>query len=148
MRVADANVLLYAVNSDSEHHEAARSWLDRGLAGGETVGLTWLALTAFLRLATKVGLFPRPLEPRDALDQVRVWLDAPGAQLVQPTPRHLDVLERLIMASGTGGNLVTDAHLAAIAIEHRAEVVTYDGDFGRFPGVRWRRPDDLVRPGV
>ena len=144
MRVVDANVLLYAVNADSEHHGPARTWLDRGLAGGETVGLTWLALTAFLRLVTKVSLFPRPLEPRDALDQVRVWLDAPGAQLVQPTPRHLDVLEPVIMASGTGGNLVTDAHLAAIAIEHRAEVVTYDGDFARFPGVRWRRPDDLV----
>lgn len=144
MRLADANVLLYAVNADSEHHEAARTWLDRGLAGGDTVGLTWPALTAFLRLATKVSLFPRPLEPQDALDQVRVWLDAAAAQLVQPTPRHLDVLDRLIRASGSGGNLVADAHLGAIAIEHRAEVVTYDGDFARFPGVRWQRPDDLV----
>lgn len=144
MRVVDANVLLYAVNADTQHHAPSRRWLDHALAGNDTVGFTWLALTAFLRITTKVGLFPQPLLPEQALHQVAAWLDAPGARVLEPTPQHIGVLGRLLGAVGTGGNLVNDAHLAAIAVEHRAEVVTFDSDFGRFPGVRWCRPDTLL----
>ena len=144
MRVVDANVLLYAVNADSQHHLAARRWLDTALAGADTVGFTWVALTAFLRISTKVGLFPSPLAPAEALDQVRAWLAEPGARVLDPTPRHLEVLATLLDQVGTGGNLVTDAHLAAIALEHRADVVSYDVDFGRFATLRWHRPDALA----
>ena len=144
MRIVDANVLLYAVNADSLHHRASRRWLDGGLSGDDTIGFTWLALTAFLRLSTKVGLFPTPLSVGESLAQVRSWLAAPGARLLEPTGQHVTVLERLLTRVGSGGNLVNDAHLAAVAIEYRADVVSYDADFGRFEEVRWRRPAHLV----
>lgn len=143
MKVVDANVLLYAVNSASEHHDGARRWLQQALAGADTVGFTWLALTAFIRISTRVGLFPTPLSTADAIEQAHLWLDAPGARVLEPTAQHLTVLERLLNDLGTGGNLVSDAHLAAVAIEHRATVVSYDADFSRFRDVRWSRPDEL-----
>jgi uncharacterized protein len=144
MKIVDANVLLYAVNSASEHHQASRRWLDRALSGGDTVGLAWVPLLAFLRLTTKPGLFPSPLRPEQATDQITAWCGAPGAVVVGPTPRHGDVLAGLLGQVGTGGNLVNDAHLAALAIEHRAGIVSYDTDFGRFDGVRWDTPDALL----
>lgn len=144
MRIVDANVLLYAVNSASEHHGASRRWLDGALSGGDTVGLAWAPLLAFVRLTTKVGLFPSPLSASDAMRQVSEWLGAPGAVAVGPTPRHADILAGLLTPLSTGGNLVNDGHLAALSVEHRATIVSYDSDFGRFDGVRWQRPDDLL----
>ncbi len=144
MRTVDANVLLYAVNADTPHHEASRRWLDSALSGADTVGFTWLAVTAFVRISTKVGIFPTPLTTDEAVDQVRSWLDAPGARVLEPTGAHLTVLQRLLAQVGSGGNLVSDAHLAAIAVEHRADVVSYDEYFGRFADVRWHRPDALT----
>ena len=144
MKVVDANVLLYAVNSAAEHHAASRRWLDRALSGGDTVGLAWVAMLAFIRLTTRPGLFPSPLHPEAAMAQVTDWCNAPGAVVVSPTPRHVDVLSGLLAKVGTGGNLVNDAHLAALAIEHRASIVTYDSDFGRFDGPRWATPDSLL----
>ena len=85
MKVVDANVLLYAVNADTGHHEASHRWLDSALNGADTVGFTWLALTAFVRISTKVGLFPNPLSPGQAMAQVQAWLDAPGARILEPT---------------------------------------------------------------
>lgn len=140
MNVVDANLLLYAVNTSAERHEEARSWLDGELTGGSTVGFTWLALLAFLRLSTKPGLFPAPLPVAGALDRVDDWLAQPTSVLLEPTVQHLQVLRGLLEGSGTGGNLTSDAHLAALAIEHRATIVSYDSDFGRFPGVRWMMP--------
>lgn len=142
MKVVDANVLLYAVNADTEHHQASRSWLDGALAGGDTVVFSWAALTAFLRISTKVGIFPSPLRPDEAMAQVQAWLAAPGATVVNPTRAHAGVLARLIEGVGTGGNLVNDAHLAALALEHGATIVSYDADFSRFAGLRWGRPDE------
>ena len=144
MRIVDANVLLYAVNTASEHHRASLRWLDGALSGSDGVGFAWVPLLAFTRLATKVGLFPSPLPPEAAIGQVADWLSAPSAVPVNPTPRHVEILTRLLERSGTGGNLVNDAHLAALAVEHRAGIVSYDSDFSRFDGVRWDRPDALL----
>jgi len=142
MKIVDANVLLYAVNSESEHHRASLRWLDEALSGADGVGFAWVPLLAFLRLTTKHGLFPRPLHPAEAIGQVADWLGAPTAVAVVPTARHFDILAKMIEKVGTGGNLVGDAHLAALAAEHRAGIVSYDSDFGRF-GVPWHRPDEL-----
>lgn len=144
MKIVDANVLLYAVNSASTHHEASRQWLDGALSGADDVGLAWVPILAFVRLSTKIGLFPSPLPPSDAMRQVVEWTTAPGARTIGPTARHADVLHNLLAQSGTGGNLVNDAHLAALALEHRASIVSYDSDFSRFDGVRWVTPDTLL----
>ena len=140
MNLVDANVLLYAVNESDPKHDSARRWLDDALNEAEPVGFAWLALLAFLRLSTRVGLFPQPLSPAGALQRVEAWLTQPPAVILEPTARHLAVLAGLIEPLGTGGNLVGDAHLAAIAAEHGATVVTYDTDFTRFPGVRCQTP--------
>lgn len=144
MRIVDANVLLYAVNSSSAHHSASRRWLDGALSGADTVGLAWVPLLAFVRLSTKLGLFPAPLSPADAMARVNAWCTAPSAVMVGPTPRHADILDGMLTRVGSGGNLVNDAHLAALAVEHRAGIVSYDNDFGRFDGVRWDSPDALL----
>jgi uncharacterized protein len=141
VNLVDANVLLYAVNRDARHHDQARSWLDDALSGRSTVAFCWVALLAFVRLATKVDLFPSPLPVDAAFDRVDAWLAAPSAVVLEPTADHARMVRRLLAAVGVGGNLVSDAHLAALAIEHRCTVVTFDNDFGRFDGVAWRLPD-------
>lgn len=142
MKLVDANVLLYAVNESDERHREARGWLDDALNGREPLGFAWVVLLAFLRLSTKVGLFPHPLPVVDATRQVEEWTNQPPSVVVQPTTQHLALVTGLVTATGTGGNLVSDAHLAALASEHGATVITYDSDFGRFPGVTWRSPGD------
>jgi uncharacterized protein len=142
VNVVDANVLLYAVNSDSDRHVVSRRWLDDALSGGATVGLSWIALLAFVRLATKRGLFATPLDTSEAIDRVQAWLGAPGAVVVEPTAAHLTVVRDLLSAARAGGNLVNDAHLAALAIEHRGSIVSFDSDFDRFPGVSRFEPVD------
>lgn len=141
MNIVDANVLLYAVNSQSAHHEASRAWLDDALSGGARVGFSWVALLAFLRLSTKANIFPAPLDVEGAARRVEQWLTSSAAIVVEPTSAHLGVMRDLLAATGAAGNLVNDAHLAALAIEHRGRVVSYDTDFQRFPGVRWVTPD-------
>lgn len=138
--LVDANVLLYAVNVASTNHRPARSWLDDALGGTETVGFAWTALLAFIRISTHPAIFPRPLAPATAMRTVQEWLRQPTASVVEPTARHADILGGLLSAVGTAGSLVSDAHLAALAIEHDAEIVSYDTDFARFPGLRWSRP--------
>ena len=140
MQIVDANVLLYAVNESSAQHEDAKGWLDRALSGGETVGFAWIALLAFIRLATHRAVFPNPLPTEDALGIVRTWLAQPAAVVVEPTSRHADLLQAFLSDLGTGGNLVNDAHLATLAVEHKAGITSFDIDFGRFEGIRWRPP--------
>ncbi len=140
MKLVDANVLLYAVNESDRRHDEAAGWLDGELGAGRPVGFDWLVLVAFLRLVTKVGLFPTPLPVAEALQTVNDWLDHPASITVEPTTRHAGILSGLLGDLGAGGNLVNDAHLAALAVEHDATVVTYDNDFARFRGVRWELP--------
>jgi uncharacterized protein len=140
MKVVDANVLLYAVNEDATKHQESREWLDAALSGGATVGFSWIVLLAFVRLSTKAGVFPRPLTVAEALGVVKAWLAQPAAVVVEPTVRHASVLAELLDAVGVGGNLVNDAHLAALAIEHHGLVVSFDRDFDRFAGVKREEP--------
>jgi hypothetical protein len=138
--VVDADVLLYAVDTTTTHHEAARAWLDASLAGAEAVGLAWVALLAFVRISTSRAILPTPMAIDEALAQVQSWLGAPAAVVAHPTSRHAAVLGGLLREAGTAGNLTTDAHLATLAVEHGADVVSYDRDFGRFAGIRHRLP--------
>jgi len=140
VKLVDANVLLYAVNSDAPHHQTSRSWLDGALSGEATVAFAWVALLAFLRLSTKVGLFPSPLRIDGAMDRVQAWLEAPSAVVVEPSIDHARILRSLLGPVGVGGNLVNDAHLAALSIEHRCVIVSYDHDFARFAGVSLEQP--------
>ena len=140
MVLVDANVLLYAVNEDADHHVVARRWLDGALVGGAGVGLTWIVLLAFLRIVTHPRILPRPMGMADALAQVEAWLAMPAAVVVEPSSRHLGVLGGLLGTVTTGGNVVSDAHLAALAVERDATVVTFDRDLGRFAGVRHQVP--------
>ena len=140
MWLCDANVLLYAVNSDAPSHEVARTWLDGALTGRRTVGFSWSVLLAFLRLATNPAVFPHPLEPDQAIAQIRAWVRQATSTVVEPGGRHIDLLASLLATSGVAGNLVGDAHLAALAIENDAELVSFDRDFARFAGLRWTLP--------
>lgn len=141
MKLVDANVLLYAVNEDADGHDRSRRWLDAALSGQDTVAFAWITLLAFVRLSTKVGLFPAPLTVDGAMNRVDAWLAAPPAVVVEATVDHPRIVRDLLRAAGAGGNLVNDAHLAALAIEHRCAIVSFDVDFGRFPGVQWAPPD-------
>ena len=140
MQIVDANVLLYAVNKAAPHHSRARAWLDGALAEREPIGFAWTVLLAFLRVGTHPAVFTRPLTVTEATDVVRAWLAQPAAQVVEPTPRHADLLAGLLAEAGTAANLVGDAHLAALALEHDAVLVTFDNDFGRFVGLRRESP--------
>ncbi len=140
MLLVDANVLLHAVNERAREHDAARAWLMEAIAGPEAVGFPWTVTLAFLRLSTHPSVFARPLSPEQAGSIAEAWLGAPHAVVVEPTRRHLPLLRGLLAASGTAGNLVSDAHLAALALEHDATIVSFDRDFGRYDGVRWRLP--------
>lgn len=140
MRLVDANVLLCAINRTAPDHATAKRWLDDALSGGATVGFAWVVLLAVVRLATRPGLFVRPLTVEEVAGVVRGWLSARPAAVVHPGERHLELLAEALGAAGTAGNLTTDAHLAALALEHHAAIITFDADFDRFPGVRWSRP--------
>jgi uncharacterized protein len=134
--VVDANVLLYAVNESSPRHAAAKRWVEEALSGDDPVGFAWVVLLAFLRIVTLPALSPEPLTVADACDLIDDWLDAAPATVVSPTTRHSAILRGLLSESGTAGNLTTDAHLAALAVEYGARLCTFDRDFQRFPGVR------------
>lgn len=140
MKLADVNVLVYAVDEDAPQHGAAREWLELALSSTETVAFAWHALVGFVRVATHASALESPLSAEEAIDVVEEWLAQPPAVIVHPTDRHPAVLRDLLAPLGTAGNLVPDAHLAALAIEHGAELVSFDNDFSRFPGLRWVDP--------
>jgi toxin-antitoxin system PIN domain toxin len=132
MKLVDANVLLYAINRTSPWYDDSRRWLTDALSGGEGVGFPWTTLLAVVRLSPSGTVFPPPLTAPQAMDVIDAWLASPVAVTVEPTERHATVLRSLLVGVGTAGNLTTDAHLAAMAIEHCAEVVTWDRDPARF----------------
>lgn len=140
MRLPDANVLLYALNTEAQHHEPARAWLESALNGAETVGFAWNVLLGVVRIGTSPSAFAEPLTADEAIAIVQGWLNTETTTIVHPTPRHAEILGDLLAAAGTAGNLTSDAHLAALAIEHGATIVSTDHDFARFPGVRWTNP--------
>lgn len=140
MKLVDTNVLLHAINTSSPDHHAAKVWLDRALSGGAPVGFSWLALVAFVRLSTHPAIFERPLTATQAIGQVEAWLDAPSATVLHPGRDHARALTQMVSSVGRAGNLTNDAHLAALASEHKATLVSFDSDFSRFPGIRWERP--------
>ncbi len=140
MIIVDVNLLVYAVNSDAPLHTQAKSWLTAAMSGTETVGLPWTVLLAFLRLTTRAGLFQKPLAAAEAFNLVEAWFAQPAVIVPEPTGRHFQTLRDLVMPLGTAGNLTSDAHLAALAIEHGAELCSTDGDFARFARLRWRNP--------
>lgn len=140
MKVVDANLLLYAVDEASPHHEVAKPWLEEQLSGSETFALAWTVLLAFVRLGTNPRVFETPLTLDEALDLVDRWLEQPCATVIDPTDRHSQLLRELLAPLGTAGNLTSDAHLAALSVEHGAQLCSADADFARFPRVRWTNP--------
>jgi toxin-antitoxin system PIN domain toxin len=140
VKLADVNLLLYAYDSDSPRQTAAREWLEEALSGTETVAFAWAVIVGFVRIATNPAIFARPWEAGDALDLVDDWLAQPVVTVVYPTDRHAAVLRDLLTSLGTAGNLTSDAHLAALAIEHGATLYSSDNDFSRFSGLRWEDP--------
>lgn len=140
MKIVDLNLLLYAVNEDAVHHQPARQWWEAAVNGDEPVGLAWVVLLGFLRIATHPAIFPKPLDVESATGKVDAWLALDATRLVREKEEHWDVLRTLLTETGTAGNLTTDAHLAALAITHGAVLVSGDSDFGRFKGLRWENP--------
>ncbi len=140
MILVDTNLLLYAANRAAPEHEAAVGWLEEELSGEARVGLPWESLIAFHRLATSPRILPRPMDGQRAWRLVTDWLSSPVAWIPQPTERHAEIMETLVERYRITGNLVPDAHLAAIAIQHGLEICSADTDFARFTEVRWRNP--------
>lgn len=140
MKLPDINLLLYAINEGSPHHQRAKPWLEQALSGTEEVGLAWLVLIGFIRISTNPAALEHPLTPPEAMDYVDEWIAAPVTSMVHPTAQHSAVLRRILEPVGTAGNLTSDAHLAALALEHGAEVCSGDVDFSRFQGLRWTDP--------
>lgn len=138
--IVDANLLLYARNEADPRHLAAKEWLEEVLNGSTRVGLPWWSISAFLRIATNPRAFTDPLSPDEAALQVEEWLDAPRAWLAEPTSHYRHVLLGLVRTHDVRGPLVTDAQLAALAIDHGVPIVSTDGDFARFQAVDWINP--------
>lgn len=136
----DANLLLYAVHERAAQHEMAAAWLTAQLNGRRRVGLPWQSLAAFLRISTHPRAFERPLDPAIAWERVADWLAAPVVWVPQPGPEHAGLLGELLVRHEIAGNLVPDAQLAALALEHGLTVCSTDTDFARFPDVEWQNP--------
>ena len=140
MIVVDANLLIYAANQSAPEHEHARSWLDARLSGTARIGLPWPSLLAFVRIVSNPAILRSPVSPADAWRQVTDWLGCDAAWIPLPGRRHPEVLGGLLEGSLVTSRLVPDAHLAALAIEHGLTLCSTDGDFARFPGLKWENP--------
>lgn len=140
MILVDANLLLYSTISDFDQHTVARDWLDERLNAPARVGLPWPSLLAFLRIATNPRVFPRPMAMTEAWRRVAIWLDLPNVWVPEPTERHRELLDGFLGGIAGASKLVSDAHLAAVAISHGLVLCSTDGDFARFTGLRWQNP--------
>jgi toxin-antitoxin system PIN domain toxin len=142
MKLIDVNILLYAVHRQAAQHEPIRRWWETTIAGDELIGLAWIVVLGFIRLATRPGVFQKPLAVDDAISVVDEWLHQPNVRLVIESDEHWRHLMDSLRESGTAGNRATDAHLAALARANGATVVSCDADFGRFRQMRWENPLD------
>ncbi len=140
MILVDANILLYAEDSLHPRNQQAREWWDGRLSQTATVCLCWTVLSAFIRIGTNPRVFENPLSLKQALARVQSWLDQPCTRIVRPTERHWTVFQQMLTDGQAVANLVTDAHLAALAIEHGCELASTDADFARFPKLKWHNP--------
>lgn len=140
MILVDANVLLYAEDSTSPNHHKAREWWDAQLSGSSPVCLCWTVLSAFIRIGTNRRVFERPLSLEGAVARVESWMDQPCTRLVYPTEQHWPIFREMLQQGQAVGNLVTDAHLAALAVEHGCALCSTDSDFARFPKLKWQNP--------
>ena len=140
MKVIDLNLLLYAVNRDSPRHSDAKIWLQEAMSGEERIALAWTVILGFVRLTTSPRVLEYPLSVEDALHTIDAWLSQPSVSSLEPGDGHWSILRDLLLAAGTAGNLTSDAHLAALAIEHGAELCSTDSDFARFKLLRWTNP--------
>ena len=140
MKVLDLNLLLYAVNRDSPRHADAKTWLEETLSGDEHVGLPWAVILGFIRLSTNPRVLPNPITTEQAVAVVDSWLALPAVSPLDPGAEHWRTFRELLLHAGAAGNLTTDAHLAALAIEHGAELCSTDADFARFPRLRLSNP--------
>ena len=142
MNLLDANLLLYAEDSLAQHHDTARTWWDARLSGSDPVALCWPVLTAFIRIGTNPRLHQRPLTLDEAIARVQSWLDQPCVQVIGPTEQHWAIFQDLLRKGKATANLVSDAHLAALAIEHNCILQSSDSDFARFRSLKWNNPLD------
>ncbi len=140
MTILDANLLLYAYNESAPEQAAAAEWLTKLLESGETIALPWVSISAFLRISTNARIFPNARSANEAFAIVNEWLAQPGVVVLQPGPRHFEILERLALRYAVNGPLMMDAVLAALAIENGAVLASTDQDFRRFPEARWINP--------
>jgi toxin-antitoxin system PIN domain toxin len=136
----DANVLLYSVDKSSRHHVQCSEWIRAAFTGPRRIALPWQTIGAFLRISTHPRVFSRPLSSDDAWTIVEQWLTAPNCWIPEATERTVRILGKLINELDIRGNLVTDAQLAALAIEHGVPVVSVDSDFARFNEIHWVNP--------
>jgi uncharacterized protein len=137
MILVDVNLLLYAGFREMPEHDAAHGWLEQTLAGREAVALPWAVLSAFIRLSTNPRVMARPLTLDEALAHVDEWLDLQSVRVIGPTDRRRLEFARMLRGARATGNLVTDAHLAALAVEHGCRLASVDRDFAKFPGLNW-----------
>jgi len=140
MIVPDINILIYALNKDHVYHRQAKRWLEKAVSGGEAVGLSWIVILGFLRIVTSEKIMANPIDMETAFRIVDGWLEFPAVRIIEPTDRHWSILKEILSPLGTAGNLTSDAHLAALAVEYGGRLYSTDNDFARFRGVRWKNP--------
>lgn len=140
MILPDVNILIHAINADSPKNEYIHSWWDKCLMGTKPVYLTWIVILGFLRISTNPRLFNSPLTIDEAAGYIRSWLRQPPVRIITPSEGHWEMVESLLKQAGTAGDLTTDAHLAALALEWDCTLFSTDTDFARFQGLKWRQP--------
>jgi uncharacterized protein len=140
MTLPDVNLLLYAYDSRSESHAAARTWWETQLSGTDTVCLCWPVIQAFIRIGTNVRFHPRAMMLDEAIERAQSWLDQPCVKIIQPTENHWTIFQKMLRKGNATANLVSDAHLAALAVEHNCVLQSTDRDFARFRGLKWNNP--------
>ena len=142
MTLLDVNILIYAASPESPFHARTSAWLERLSASGDLIGLPWHSLAGLIRISTDPRLTRNPRNPTEVFQNVRDWLSQPGVVPINPGPLHLNLLERMVVEARVAAPRISDAVLAALAIENGATLASTDRDFSRFPGLKWVNPLD------